>query len=368
MAEYDVMTWLLLNSGPVVRYRAMTELSASKDIGEISRAIKDLFSSRIVSQWLPRLGSGSSFKEIHSSNSDSIENTLYKLGHLGLKAGLQPFDSHTLSHRVWLSDRISSQSISFHDEMMQVIIAASLASAGYGDITPVQKKLKSRVEIINRFVSSSDWKDIYADSSEYAIPKSRRKWKLIDPSIYSESPFPLPWIHDLAGLAQSQNLLNDSSMVRKINTICRAIMHDDYQELPAGYGLVRGNDSYYVSGWSVHLPYFEVFTDRRVSSNDVIDGARLLLWLELLSPLPVVSQSDWFQNAILFLEEYRTRYDTYVFPRNWLKEKRTGYWINGAYMAFQSERRNRKDIECESTFRMLKLKYQARTLGGLGVS
>ena len=360
MAEYDVMKWLLLNSGPVVRYRAMKELLASKDIGEISQGIEDLFSSRIVSQWLPRLGNGSSFKDIHSSSPESIENTLYKLGHLGLKAGLQPFDSHTLSYRVWLSDRISNPSVTFYDELMQVIIAASLASAGYGDIAPVQTKLKSRLEVIYQFVSSSNWKDIHADASEYAIPKSRSKWKLIDPAISSETLFPLPWIHDLVGFAQSQNLLNDSSTVRKINTICKAIMHDDYQELPPGYGLVRENDSYFVSGWSVHLPCFEIFTDRGGSSNDAIDGARLLLWLELLSQLPVISQSDWFQNAVLFLERYRTRYDTYIFPQEWLKEKRTGYWINGAYMAFQSERRNRKVMECESTFRMLKLKHQAR--------
>jgi len=360
MSRSDVMKWLLSNSGPIIRFRAITELLKSEDIGKVSQAIEELFSSPIVRCWLSQLNNGTSFKDIHSGNPDSIENTLYKLGQLGLKAGLQPFDGHTLAYRVWLSDRISSPAVSFHEELMRTIMAASLANAGYGNITPVQATVKSRLETIDRFVGSSDWKEIYVDSSEYTIPKARRKWKLINPAHYGESPFPLPWIHDLVGFAQSQDSLNDSSAVRKINNICKAIIQNDYQELPIGYGLVIDNDRYYVSGWSAHLPCYEIFTDTRWDSNDVPDGARLLLWLELLSPLAIIAQSDWFQNAVLFLERYQTPYGTYIFPQDWLQEKGSGYWINGAYMALESLRRNRRVLECESTFRMLKLKHQAR--------
>ncbi|TFG13112.1 hypothetical protein EU537_07310 [Candidatus Thorarchaeota archaeon] len=368
MSKFDVMKWLLFNSGPIIRFRTMTDLLASNDIQEVSKAIEDVLSSQMVEQWLPQLNNGIGFEDIHSSNPESIENTLYKLGQLGMKAGFQPFDSHTLAYRVWLSDRISSPAVSFHEQLMRTIMAASLANAGYGNISPVQAVLKSRLETIARFVSSFDSKNIYADSSEYEIPKARSNWKLINPVLYRESSFPLPWIHDLVGVAKVQDFRNDSSSVRKINSVCKAILRDEYQELPTGYGLVREHGRYYVSGWSVHLPYFERFTDGKGDSHDMLDGAKLLLWLELLSPLPVICQSDWFQNAVLFLEIYRTRYDTYIFPREWLREKGSGYWINGAYMAFQRGGRNRKVIECESTFRMLKLKHQARLSRASGVS
>ncbi len=360
MSRSDVMEWLLSNSGPIIRFRAITELLESKDVARVSQAIEELFFSQIVRQWLPRLNNGTKFRNIHSSDPESIENTLYKLGQLGLKAGLQPFDSRTLSYRTWLSERIPSPAVSFHEELMRTVIAASLANAGYGDVTPVQAAVKSRLETIDRFVSSSDWNEIYVDSSEYMIPEAGRKWKLIHPVLYGESAFPLPWIHDLVCFAQSQDLLNDSKAVRKINNICKAIIQSDYQELPIGYGLVIDNDRYYVSGWSAHLPCFAMLINSRWDSNKTLDGARLLLWLEILSPLPIITQSDWFRNAISFLERYRTRYNTYIFPRDWLQEKGLGYWINGAYMALESGRRNRRVIECESTFRMLKLKHQAR--------
>ena len=52
----------------------------------------------------------------------------------------------------------------------------------------------------------------------------------------------------------------------------------------------------------------------------------------------------------------RTPRGTYHFPARYLREQPSGYWVQGAYMRLQENRRARLSLELESTFRMLKIK------------
>ena len=54
-------------------------------------------------------------------------------------------------------------------------------------------------------------------------------------------------------------------------------------------------------------------------------------------------------------ETLETDSGTYIFPRDWLSEKRTGYWIGGTRMMLDERKGNPKAIECESTFHMLRI-------------
>jgi hypothetical protein len=60
-----------------------------------------------------------------------------------------------------------------------------------------------------------------------------------------------------------------------------------------------------------------------------------------------------------YLESYCTNNGTYIFPRSHLQERAIGYWVTGAYMGLEENRRKNMAIELESTFWMLKIKKTA---------
>ena len=115
---------------------------------------------------------------------------------------------------------------------------------------------------------------------------------------------------------------------------------------------MKYENRYYAIGWSVHLPnYLTPAKDNEMS--------RLLLSLELLAPFESALKSEWFRQSMDLLENHRTQEGHYRFPRKWLPEKQSGYWVGGHYMALEDERRKQAAIDYESTFRVLKIKKLA---------
>ena len=88
----------------------------------------------------------------------------------------------------------------------------------------------------------------------------------------------------------------------------------------------------------------------------------LVYRLELMSNVPSARKHPWFQESIERLEQYRTDQDTYIFPRSFLQERPSGYWVTGAYMGLEQNRRKKAALELESTFWMLKIKKNAQLL------
>jgi hypothetical protein len=71
----------------------------------------------------------------------------------------------------------------------------------------------------------------------------------------------------------------------------------------------------------VHLPvYFEFELDK-------FGRQKLLRALLLLAHFPTARTHPWFQQALSHLENYRTPDGTYAFPRDYLTEAPSGYWI-----------------------------------------
>ena len=60
-----------------------------------------------------------------------------------------------------------------------------------------------------------------------------------------------------------------------------------------------------------------------------------------------------------YLESCCTGNGTYRFPRSYLQERASGYWVTSAYMGLEQNRRVKTAIELESTYWMLKIKVTA---------
>ncbi|MFX0054440.1 MAG: hypothetical protein ACFFAX_07880 [Promethearchaeota archaeon] len=342
MVSPEAIQWLLANSGPSIRFQTVVDLLQDQDVGRVSSVLADLLASPLVSEWISRLNPGLQMKQIHSSRPEAFENTMGKLGELGLRAGLQPFDSKTLPFRAWLTDTAEDEIENPFHVFSRAIVASFLSFTGYSSTEPVYDVLTERLEAIYSFAKSPDFADVYVGK--------RGDDGLVNPRLYPDQQFALPWIHDIRGFASSNQILSDSSLRQKTETVVSMVLRPEYQELQHGYGFMKYEDQGYKIGWSVHLPGFS-------SEPSDTSMPNILLILPIMAPFKTARSSEWFIRMMEKLEACKTEYDTYQFPRDWLPEKQEGYWVNGAYMALEENRRKSSAIESESTFRMFRIKH-----------
>ena len=167
------------------------------------------------------------------------------------------------------------------------------------------------------------------------IPKNS-EYGLVNPELYLDQSFMLPWIHDIRGLASCKSIMYNQIQRNKLDKILEFVLSHEYQSLPWSYGLAKYGSRYYVLGWAAHLPGFS-------SKPEGKEFAELLLTLEFMSNFPIVQKSE-----------------TYIFPRKWLPEMKVGYWVGGTRMMIDERKGNSKAIECESTFRILRIRQMIR--------
>jgi hypothetical protein len=140
----------------------------------------------------------------------------------------------------------------------------------------------------------------------------------------------------------------------KAERVLEMVLTPEYQSLPWSYGIAKYGKRYYVLGWAVHLPGYRKPPEKR-------PFAEMLLLMEGLAPFTCIRNSQWFQNSLEYLEEFRKEEGTYSFPRAWLPEK-SGYWVGGSCMAFDERSGKKNAIEVESTFRVLTIRKRAGLL------
>ncbi|NHJ12056.1 MAG: hypothetical protein EAX95_00160 [Candidatus Thorarchaeota archaeon] len=347
----DPMEWLLANSGPAIRFQAVTDLLREQDIKAVSAALGELNRSSIVSRWMERLGRGVGMNQLHSSNPSAFENVVGKLVELGMRAGLQPFDNKTLPFRVWLSEGTKQSKYSPFKVFLRVLVASFLSFAGYSDTQPVHEVLAERLDSLYSFAANPNYQDIYeAVHDTEKKEKRERKHRVVSPELCADQQFVLPSIHDIIGIAHSRTILHDPALRHKAEAVVSMIFSPEYQDLSIGYGTMKHQGRSYVIGWSVCLPGYNA----QPSSSSM---AKVLLYLQAFAQFKKAQESNWFAEMMKLLEACSTEFDTYRFPKEWLPEKKSGYWVNGAYMALEDDRRKASAIECESTFRMFKLKH-----------
>jgi hypothetical protein len=192
------------------------------------------------------------------------------------------------------------------------------------------------------------------DFDEFYVRDSKKEW-LVSPRFYKDIEQGLPYVHDIRGIASSKWVFEKSEYNRMAEKVITTILSPEYQGLKSGYGYLKYESRAYTIVWSVHVPGFS-------SAPTENEMSRLLLCLEMLAPFKSARESDWFQSSLDMLEEEINDEGHYRFPRNWLPERQSGYWVSGPYMALEDERRKPNAIDYESTFRLLKIKQLAGLL------
>jgi hypothetical protein len=286
MVSKDLAQWLLHNAGPSIRFRTLVEIIQEQDVGLVSTALKDVLESVDVIDWLSRLVPRFDINSIHSGNPDAFENVIGKLSQLGLKAGLQPFDNKTLPFRVWLSENVETYPEKPHAVFIRTIIASFLALVGYDSTSPVKTQMIKRLETLYKFAKQPDFSNVFIDKSGFkGLPKGSENNKLVNPDLYEDQQFMLPWVHDIRGLTSCAEILSKESHRAKLNTIIKMILTPEYQKLPWSYGLAKYGERYYVLGWAAHLP-------RYFSKSEGRNFAELLLTLEFMGKTAIARKSQ----------------------------------------------------------------------------
>jgi hypothetical protein len=346
--------WLLARGGPVIRYRTARELIGNPP-AEIAEMADELLQSPSVKVWLDRLQSTKEFNDLHSSKVTAYENAMGKLIQLGCHSGMPAFDEKTKPFRVCLWDNNASTDF-YWTPFMRMVVGSFLCAAGYHQEPAIQAYARHRLETLWRFTREQDF-DIYTDRAQYPdIPKGFHDKPLVKPELYVGGEMQFPSIYDLYAMAHYPVDLRSEEFQQKINAVIEYVLHPSYQAFPEGYGLMRaGKRKYYAIGWSVHLP-------RYPNSPEKCNENRLIQRLVLMSNFPEARKHPWFTENVARLDDYRTDHGTYMFPRSYLQERPSGYWVTGAYMGLEENRRQKIAIELESSFWMLKIKKNAEIL------
>ena len=137
-----------------------------------------------------------------------------------------------------------------------------------------------------------------------------------------------------------------------VDTVVTYILTAGYQALPSGYGDGRDDSllspRYYVLGWNADLPGFDGPLERPGRQYFVLS-------LEMMAAFLRAREHLWFRKSLALLDEHSTDRGTWLLPRDWLVEKQAGYWVAGAHMGLEENRRSRAAVERESTLRVLRL-------------
>lgn len=348
MNEREIIGWLLENGGPAIRYRVATELL--DDSASVNS--KELLESSLINGWLERLAPETGFNQLHGSKPTVYENAMGKLTQLGCRSGMPPFDERVRPFRDWLAQTMEDTRGWSWMPFQRMIVGGFLAVAGYHSDPVVVQQMARRLDVLHQFARQKDY-DIYVDRSDYpGIPAGFRDKPLVNPSLYPGGEERFPSIYDVHALA---HLTGDGDAQQQIDTVINYVLHPDYQAFPEGYGIMRAEKrKYYAIGWSVHLPGYFGFDDL-----SGWDARQLVQRVVLMAHFPTARVHRWFQESLSHLETYCTARGTYVFPRPYLREDRSGYWVTGAYMGLEENRRSKRALELESTFWMLKIKKLA---------
>jgi len=339
------------NAGPVIKYRTSMELLHEEN--ERKPPEKELLCSGLVRFWLDNLKPSFGRNALHGAKTENYENVMGKLFEFGLRKGNPALDSRTAPFREWLEQQIGLSNEGYFPVFYRTLVAAFLVLTGYADDGAVKDWVLRRLETIYAFAKEGNLKKVYVPQNS-SFPRAFRNTPLLNPELYPNDELKLPWIHDMNAFLYAPFILGDAKLRAKVETIVKFILNPEYQKLRSGYGVVRHQSGrYYAMGWSVHLPaYFEPDVSAR-------DFGRWLLLLKLLGRSKAAEEHISYKRSIEMLNQFKNQDGLISFPRESLPEKRSGCWVLRHRMGLEENRRARKAIICESTFRFLEIVSQS---------
>lgn len=338
MENQDLISFLMHNGGPILRWRTVNELATDEGVYDLEALRSDLLACAEVRRWLNLLGSG----PVHHSKDSSAENSMAKLGEYGLRAGMSELDERALPYCA------VGPGETYHQEAL--IIAPFLVRAGYMKEPRLATWMSQRIQVLYGLARQRDY-DLYMQEAERRhLPPSQQilhgKPKLFYQLRFNHhwGMLGLPTCYDLYALAYMPK--DDTTTRQKIEMIVSYLLHPAFQDTPGGYI------------WNPQLrrPYAagRVFLACLPGEDQ---PEKLVLFMELLAHFQVGKTSQWFRHSLAHLETFRTSRGTYCFPRHYLSEK-TGYYLySGLHMGLGEQPRKMPALELESTFRMARLHH-----------
>ena len=323
MRQDEILEWLFMNSGPILRYRIAVDLMNVSDQVR-KRLLSDSLTTPEAQCWLTNL---SESRSIHGSQDTHAENAFSKLLDYGLNCANPAFAGsakHLLDFPFQIWDSL--------------VLLPFLIRAGYTGNPRVIELLSSRFEKLHQTVQRGCF-DFYLSAEEaLGVPKAWQGKPIYRDEFGHQEGYPLPTCYDFYTLAYCPSMLSIGDFPSISESIVAFLSDTRFQSTVGGYGWDKAGRRCYAAG--------RVFLA-------CVTPARLVLFLELGARFNSARQSTWFQQGLSSLEKYRTSRGTYIFPSRLLMEK-TGYQIyGGSHMGLGENRRSHLALELESTFHML---------------
>lgn len=292
----------------------------------------------------PELG----FSIIHGAADDKLETSLGKLLFLGFHRGIEPFDGKCRVLLDWLATMLAhrrdhTDAHRFADFFLS-LVGSLLSLTDHAGTSEVGAVIALRRDTIHDFVRRGTY-DIYAPWSGNP-PRVAKGRPLIDPRLYREGGFRLPWHYDLHLFGAMAERERNADL--EIAAIVDYVLAPEFESLLPEYGMVEvAPRRYMVCGWKPRLPR---------PTDEGSEG--LLAALLMMAPFSAARQSQWFKAGLDYLDRFRNG-ETYDLPKALIRERSPGYWPWNRMRLEQ--RRGRSSHTLESTFWVLKI----RKLAGL---
>ncbi len=341
--------WLVQNGGPVIRYLTVARQEGEESLNAFNLQ-KELLQSGAVQYWMRCLTGTTGFNAIHGSRDTCFENAMGKLTIYGIRKGMGDFDRRCAPYLDWLEKSMKEKKPNVLCVFQQVIVACWLAAGGYLSEQPVRDIVLHRLDAISEFVRNHNF-SIYVDKSPFkGVPAAFKRYPLVNPDLYIDGNFALPWIHDIFAFRSLRVYLKDDDVRERIDRVISYVLDKRYQQFHEGYGIVlTENSRYNVMGWDVWLPRYDGL------HTSPFQECALLQRLELMSHFRIARSSKWFVENLNRLEGFEGESGRYVLPKNYLREKKNSYFVAGGHMGFGENRRQRIALEIESSYWMLKI-------------
>lgn len=214
---------------------------------------------------------------------------------LGFRKGIPVFD----------------EKIEFVKDINSGIITMFLIEAGYFD-----KKMLALLKFVDKLYKTAEQEcfDIFeTDPQKIRWSKVPNNWKTgpfckdIHVHDTDVSELPLPTIYHLKEMISMYEYIEDNTIKEKIDAVIKYIMRPEYQKLRGVYGVSWFyNKAYYAPSPGIVLPLYN--NEKNVCSYKNT--------IEMMSLIPFVTNTEWFNNCMDLFEQYKTDYGTYMFPED----------------------------------------------------
>jgi len=316
--------YLLENADAPIRYI----LTKSPEL------IPDVVKNSEVTEWLRRLKNwaeqyewcgigGKMGGDIHGSDDRRYVNIIGKCFILGMNKSIADFDSIMRIYLNALDRQMKNPSgadpsfwqiYKFRD--YETLMAAYYPFMGYHDEEPVRYIAGKRINYVYEFTRQKRY-DIYRSDAKY--PGTKKEWLpyVVDPVLYRDGNIMLASFEDYILYAGIYEHADDETK-QKIETIVEWIYDERYNEISGGYCYYMPDDPRYKAkriNNKLHL------ADISGEPGNKRSHFGFLFTCFILSHFKASRNAKWFNEAIQYLEQYKTEEGRYKFPPDLILDK-----------------------------------------------